>query len=319
MVGPTPSESSRLRALAVPGSRMSTYVVRSLAGALLLVAVSLPGCRPKAGACAKGDETVVACVDGVAVSRATAEEFTEEPWWVAGSPELPDARKVAVDRAVRAQLFAAEAKRRGLPLPAGQPDVTATWSRVLVTSEMTTRGITRESISDDEATKHYAANREMFNQIDKVDAQVIVFDDAKKATAVYAEAAAADEAGFKALVLKHSIDEKTRAQGGDRVLIASTDEDAAVLKMVLTLRKPGVVGGPFKGSDGRWYLVRIKASPVEHPRPLDESLKLTVKNALVDQRRRALMDELEKKLRGSASIEIVDAAVAKINPARRKN
>lgn len=288
----------------------------------LLFALALAGVPTLAPACKRaaqptscrkpGDASVVACVDGAPVSRAFAEQFMREPWWVPGSATLPDPRREALDRAVRTTLFAAEAKRRGLKLAAGVADAPASWAQAYVADEMRKRGLSRESISDDEAARHYEANKELFNQVDEVDARVIAFDDPKLAERVYAEAAKADSAGFRALVEKHSVDAKTKAAGGARKIIASTDEDRPMLRVALAVRKPGVVAGPFKAQDGRWYLLRIETSPVEHAKPLDELLRTTVKNALLDDRRRALADELDAALRAKAKVELFDDAVAQI-------
>jgi hypothetical protein len=72
------------------------------------------------------------------------------------------------------------------------------------------------------------------------------------------------------------------------------------------------VAGPFKGTDGKWWLLRIKTSPVEHPKPLDDLLRTTVKNALLDRKRQLLMQDLEVALRPKAKIEVFDDALAKI-------
>ena len=294
---------------------MRTEQRQALAVALFAGALLTAGCKSREASCnPKADDSVVACVDGVPVPRATAAQYVEEPWWTPGSAELPDARAVAVDKAIRTQLFAAQARRDGLKLPPGQPDVAASWSQAYVAHELAKLGVSRDAITDEQASKYYAANLEMFNQIDRVEVQVIAFSEPAKALAVYPRAATADEAGFRALAEAHSIDDKTRAKGGDRTLIASTDEDHELLKMALTLAKVGALGGPFKASDGKWYLLRIKAPPVEHGKPYDEVMKHLVKNALVDQRRRALIAELDARLRKNAAIQIIDTAVKKLPP-----
>lgn len=283
--------------------------------ALTVVLAATPACKraPTATSCRKpGDASVVACVDGAPLARAFVEQFVREPWWVPGVATLPDPRREALGRAVRTTLFAAEAKRRGLALGAGAPDAPASWAQLLIADELQKRGISRASISDAEAQRHYEANQELFNQIDEVDAQVIAFDDPKLAERIYPEAAKADAAGFRALVEKHSVDPKTRAAFGDRKIIASTDEDRPMLRIALAVRKPGVVAGPFQAQDGRWYLLRIKSSPVEHAKPLDEVLRTTVKNALLDERRRALGDELDAALRAKAKVETFDDALAQV-------
>lgn len=287
---------------------------RELAAVLVAVACALApsACHRSPTSTCKVDAETVACVDGVALSRAYAEQFVQEPWWIPGSSVLPDPRKEAVERAVRTELFRAEARRRGLSLAKGTPDVPASWAQALVADEMVRRGLRRDAISDDEAKKHYEENKELFNQVDEVEAQVIAFASPAEAEKVWAEAQKTDAAGFGALVAAHSIDEKTKAKGGLRKIIAAPDEDRAMLKMALSVRKPGVVAGPFKTADGRWWLLRIVTSPIEHAKPLDEVLLTTVKNAMLDERRRKLVDELDRSLRANHKIELFEGALARI-------
>lgn len=278
-----------------------------------LAATHVTACRRTTpSATCQPDGETVACVDGVPLRRAHVEQFVQEPWWKPGSSVLPDPRQEAVHRAVRTALFHAEARRRQLTLPAGTPDVPASWAQALVADELARRGITRASISDDEAARHYEDNKELFNQVDEVDAQVIAFADPKSAEQVYLDAVKADAVGFAALAAKHSVDEKTRQKGGDRRIIAAPDEDRALLKMALSLRKPGAVGGPFKGTDGRWWLLRVKSTPLEHAKPLDEVMRTTVKNAMLDQRRQQLVQELDAALRAKAKLELFPDAIGKI-------
>lgn len=286
-----------------------------LAASALLGLFGTSACKraaPTATCHRPDDRSVVACVDGVAVTRAQVESYVREPWWKPGSSVLPDPRREAAGRACRATLFVAEARRRKLTLPAGAPDSNASWVQALMADVASKAGISRDAISDAEAERQYRENQELYNQIDRVDAQVIVFSDAASAMKVYPEAAAADEGAFRGLVAKHSIDEKTKANGGDRIVVAADDEDHTVLKIVLSFPKPGSVFSPFKAVDGRWYLLRIKASPVEHPRLLDAEMKASMKNVLVEQRRNKALDELEASLRAGAKIEIFDDALATV-------
>lgn len=282
--------------------------------ALLLAVLLLlaPGCKRSFSCGSSTDTDLVACVDGTPVSRAFAQQFVEESWWIPGSPDRPDPRKAALDRATRTLLFANEAHRRNFALVPGTPDAPASWSQAFIAAEMAHRGLDREQISIDEAQRYYDENKELFNQLDRVETLVLVSPSAADAARLYPEAVAASDEGFKALVAKHSTDEATREKGGARSILASTDEDRELLKMALSLRKPGSTGGPFQGADKRWYLLRVVSSPIEHPRPFDEKLIITVKNVLRDQKRRALIEELDKTLRAKASIQLPDKAIEKL-------
>lgn len=285
---------------------------------LLLLATASPwlsGCTRSAAPASCGssaDGSVAACVDGAAITAKQVEPFVEESWWVPGSATLPDARKQAVERAIRTKLFELEARRRKLPLAAGAPDAPASWAQALLADEAQKRGLVRDAVTDDEATREYEGNKELFNQVDQVHTQVIVLATPEQAEKLHPEAAKADEGRFAALAAEHSIDAKTKGAGGERLVLASSDEDRVVLKMALSLRKPGAVGGPFKGGDGRWYLMRIKSVPLEHVKPLEPLLRLTVKNAIVDRRRKQLADELAGTLRARARVEVFDNALANV-------
>jgi hypothetical protein len=290
-------------------------IALAIAASVAGVAIPLSGCRrtPEKNACQRADDgSVVACVDGVAIGPAQVAEFVEETWWVPGSSVRPDPRKLAVDKAIRSVLFGTEAKRRRLSLPAGAPNTPGSWMQTLVRDEMTKKNVSRDTIGDDEAKKYFEDNKEQFHQLDELKVQVIVVPDGPTGEKIFAEVAHADADAFAAVAKNSSIDEKTKSSGGERVVLAADDEDREVLKMALTLRKPGAIGGPFLGSDQRWYVMRIASAPIEHPKPLDATLMLTVKNALVDLRRKELIDALTASLRAQAKIEVFDDALAKV-------
>jgi hypothetical protein len=301
----------------VRASRFAALLVGTLA-----LTPAIGGCkqgRSANGGCVRAtDGSTVACVDGVPLSREQVSSFAEAPWWEPGSSTLPDARRAAVDKAVTTALFAAEAKRRGLTLAAGAPNAMASWSLALRADETKKKNLVRESIADDEAKKFYFAHLERFNQIDKVRARVVVFDDPKLGEQIYRDAAAGDDEAFKALVRKHSIDEPTRAKDGEREVIASGDEDHELLKMVLTLRKAGTIGGPFKLEAGHWCVVRVLDAPIENVKKLDPTLLLAVKSAMLDDRLREVLDALATELRKGAKIEIYDEAIDKITVPKPK-
>jgi hypothetical protein len=291
-------------------------LLRGLVGLALVAFLGVaPGAckRSPASACARpADGSVVACVDGVAITRAQVAQYLEEAWWVPGSATLPDARRAAVDRAIRTQLLAAEAKRRKLALPPGAPDAAASWALAYLTDEARTRGLSRDAIAHEEAAKRYADHLEQYNSVNRVDTQVAIVADGATGERVYREAVGLDEAAFGALAGKISIDEKTKGAGGALSLVAGDANDRQLMKMALTLRRPGSLGGPFLLSDGRWCVMRVKSNDVGSGKVLDDLLETAVKNSIVDERKRALADELDAKLRAAARVEIYDDALAAV-------
>ncbi len=291
-------------------------LLRGLAGLALVALLGVaPGAckRSSAPTCARpADGTVVACVDGVGVTRGQVAQYVEEPWWVPGVATLPDARRAAVQQAIRTQLFAAEAKRRNLALLPGTPDAAASWALALMADETKKAGLSRDAISHEEAVKRYRDHLEQYNPINRVDTQVLIVADGATAERVYREAVGLDEAAFGALVGKSSIDEKTKAGGGALPLLAGDANDRQLMKMALTLRRPGSLGGPFLLSDGRWCVMRVKGNDVGSGKALDDLLETAVKNSIVDERKRALADALGARLLAAARVEIYDDALAAV-------
>jgi len=288
--------------------------------ALAFAALSLlsPACRraPVARCQPLPDKSVVACVGDDAVRRGEAQEFLRDPEWIPGSAKLPDAKSLAVDKAIATRLLAGEAKRRGLQPPAGVPSTPATLSRALLTDEAKKRNLNRDAISEEDAKKFYDEHPEAFGQLDEVTLQAVIVASGDKAEGVYREAKDADEAKFAALVTKYSEDEPSKKLRGVLPPIhASEGADRELLKLGLTLRRVGAIGGPVKAADGRYYVVRVLEAPIIRRPPFDEQSRAKAKNILVFERMRKVEEELVTALRGSAVIRRFDDAIAALEPA----
>jgi hypothetical protein len=284
--------------------------------ATALVSLGLIDCTPEPRCHPAADGSIVACVGDDAVTKSEAQEFLREPEWEPGSAQLPDANKIAVDKAIRRTLLAQEAKRRNLPVPNGVPRKAAALAQALLTDEASKRSISRDAVSDQDARRFYDERPEAFGQIDEVRVQAIIVASPTKAEQIYREAQSANEDQFSALVAKYSEDTPSKEKRGELPEIrASRGTDRELLKLALTLRRAGKIGGPIKANDGRYYVMRVIAAEVGRIPPFDEQSMAKAKNIIVFEKKEALAAELAVDLRKKAAIRSFDDAIAALQPA----
>jgi hypothetical protein len=286
---------------------------QALGGVFVAMLVVFGGCKRTTCQPAP-DGHVLACVEGDAVTVAEVQGYVRMPEWVPGRATLPDPRRTALDEAIRAHLFAAEARRRMLPVPPGSlADSVAVRAQALIADELARHGISRDAVPEAEAKRYYDEHPEGFGQIDEFRIQAVVVADPSLAEHVYDEAKGADATRFGELARRYSIDEASKANNGDYgVIHAIPEADPALLALGLTLREVGAVGGPVRGRDGRYYVVRMTDAPVQAIPPWGPAMLAKARNLIVRRQRDAALDELAARLRTTTSVRVFDEGLAKL-------
>ncbi len=278
--------------------------VVSVALAAVASALAAWGCGDEPACGPRADHAVVACVDDTAITAAAAREHLGPPRPVAGRAAPPSPAERAVDDAIRVQLFADEASRRGL---AARSLRAAVRHRALVDHLAASSGRRPAEISDDEATAAYAAAPGRYSKVEGVRARAIFLGEPAAAEATYAAAVGLDDAGFAALAQARSRD-PSAAAGGDLGLIDEHTATKAMVRLASELRHPGDLLGPRLLDDGRYLILRATEVTVR-PEPVADALP-RVKAALA----RATLDERvaaeAAQLRASRRIRIFADAVA---------
>lgn len=219
-----------------------------------------------------------------------------------------DPRRQALDDAIRVRLFAHEAQRLGTRAPDGPPEVQQAYLvQWLIEREVDRRGIRVESISDDDASRHYEENRELFNKIESVDLAAVTVDDPTLAESLLERAERASTEEFARLAGEFSLDEASRARGGRLTVVDSDGKDpqgneveAAIARAGLALRKGGQVG-LARGPDGRYHVLRATKVEMKY-KPWGEDLVPYLKNVMTYDRQEQALEEMEQRLREDTGI-----------------
>jgi len=280
---------------------MSNSVLRSFVVAIALLAVGCP--RASAPSCS-ATGAGLACVDNEAIAAADVTPLVRPPPIPIDAPRI-DHLDRAVNEAIRARLFAREARKRGL---AGQTD--GELSQALITKEVGAQGAARDAISDADARSYYDAHPSEFLHVESVQARGIAVATLEEASRLAAEARGVDDAKFAELAKKHSLDESKESGGELGKVDDHSTRDDAIVRAALALHSAGQTAGPFVDGKGRWWILRAVAVEAA-ARPFDA---ISVKNGLAKLRRDEKIAALEAELRGRAKIEVNAAGVAALAP-----
>ncbi len=255
---------------------------------------------------------MVACVAGEPVAVTDAISHLRAPEPVPGQAALPDARALAVDAAIRVQLFAAEARRRGLDAGGGGPTRRlATLHQALIKDELARLHIGPDQVSDEVAEAFYAAHPAAISRIDVVRVRAIFVSDPHRAEELFRRAAQLDEQGFAALAAAESQD-VSAAQGGELGPIDVTQEvyPMDLVRVAFDLRDVGALGGPVRLADGRFVILR--STEVRVRAETFATVASRVKAHLARADKVSALDALADRLRREHTVEVFDEVIARL-------
>jgi hypothetical protein len=181
----------------------------------------------------------------------------------------PAAREALLEQLVRFELLAMAAYRRGY---ATDPAVSRATKEALVRElldgdldpEADARGIPAAELA-----WYYEEHKAELRRPAEVRASVIVLGDRAAAEAVRAEADGADDAAWRALVERSSIDPATRERGGDLGWFARPSDggavDAAVAEAAFALGEPGAVAPVVVAASGPCVVRLVERRPEVEP------------------------------------------------------
>jgi peptidyl-prolyl cis-trans isomerase C len=229
-----------------------------------------------------------------------------------------DAVHVLLDRSVRFELLAAEAKRRGYEKAA--PVVLATNQsavQALIQRDFD-NAISTDTIPAADVEKYYSDHIEEFVRGEGRRVSMLVLADEAAAKALLPQAQAADLRGFRELARTHSVDETSKQRGGDLPFFDAsgrgfdaTDSgvEPAVAKAAFALKEVGDTSRPVQVGQ-RFAIIRlsgIRAATDDSARQAGDRIR---ERLWRDRRQGAIdahIEELKKEHHVTVRWELVDA------------
>jgi hypothetical protein len=237
---------------------------------------------------ASGDPDVLATVDGQPITKSNVEiliprDFTGPPVLVAGQA-ASDQMRTALDEAIRNELFAREALRRGL----SGPDHVS-----LVRAVIEQERAQLPAVTDIEAKHWYVEHRRYYDKVQSMDVVWLELDDEQTARTLL-------NASLRGLPTTSSIELK---RGKATLDYNGEGAGISVARVAFALREAGKTG-MVCDEDGHWWVVRVDSVEFEET-PWDDKLAHRVKTALDWEREQRHLDDLAERLRQIWPVEVL--------------
>lgn len=198
-----------------------------------------------------------------------------------------------LDEVIDQTLLANEAERRGLDnSPAAQRRLEAVRQRIL--GDMLVESAVDKAVSDEAVQRLYAEQQRRAKRSEEVRLRLILSDSRAEADAVLA--LLGQGASFEAVAAQRSVDESSRALGGD-LGYATPDLLPPVYATAITDKTAGSVVGPVDAG-GRWAILRVEDRRAETPPTLEQARPVIVRYLTYEGVRQLL-----EQLRGKAKVE----------------
>ncbi|WP_345791427.1 peptidylprolyl isomerase [Brevundimonas pishanensis] len=198
-----------------------------------------------------------------------------------------------LDEVIDQSLLASEAERRGLDnSPAAQRRLEAVRQRIL--GDMLVETVVNKAVSEQAVARLYAEQQRRAKQSDEVRLRLILSETREQADAVVA--LLGQGTAFEAVAAQRSIDETSRALGGD-LGYATPDLLPAAYAAAIADKPAGALVGPV-AVDGRWAVLRIEDRRAETPPTLEQARPVIVRYLTYEGVRQLL-----EQLRGKAKVE----------------
>jgi len=260
--------------------------------------------------------TPIAEIDGYTITLADFQDrINKQSPYIRARYTSMERKKEFLDNLVRFEVLATEAKKRGLDQ---DPEVVRTMKQVMIQKLMKVEFDTRvkpEDVTEAEMKTFYDEHTTEYNKPEEVRVSAIIVKDKATAEKVATEAkgpTGMDAKGFRDMVTKYSIDETTKARGGDLryFSVGSPEVPAEVVDASFKLEKTGDVAGPI-ATKGGFYIVKQTGRRKALVKTFDE-VKKQIQNRIYRDKRTKAMEDFVTGLKNAAKITVHDDALAKV-------
>ncbi len=292
--------------------------------ALLLGALmALSGCGRPAMEGATDPDVIARVGELVVTQEELRAEMERRARFANGTGDL---RRAALEELIRHKVLLANARKAGYD---SDPEVRRQIERLIVSRfrDDTFPDLDRlPAPTREEIEAEYNARLHEFILPERVRVSLIRIDGSRRATAerraarrafaeeIRAAAAAGDAERFKELARTHSADRSSRYSGGDVGWVTRGASlhgwDEQVLEAMFELTSPGEIS-PVIEAEGDLYILRLAAREPSRPRALAE-VSDQIAHGLILAKRRAAEEEYESRQRAGLSIEVHEAALARV-------
>ncbi len=226
-----------------------------------------------------------------------------------GSPER---QKEFLDNLIRFEVLAAEARRKGYDRhPEVIQAMKQTMVRKLMTSEVQSL-VKMSDITDQELQAYYEAHRSDYHKPEQRRVSQIVVEtkaEAEKILAELEDKIAKDRRNYRKIFAeaarKYSIDEQSKARGGDLRFFARTEEGGeqpkALSDAAFAIEQVGQFG-EIVHTDKGWHVILLTGRKNRYDRSF-EQVKRQIQNRLYREKKRKATEDYVAKLRKAAHVE----------------
>jgi peptidyl-prolyl cis-trans isomerase C len=271
---------------------------------------------------------VVAQFDGVQITVGELEDaIRDQNPFMQQRYLAPEAIRAMLDRSLRFELLAAEARRRGYDKdPAVTLAVQQNAVQALIKQQFDDK-FTQESIPPEDVKKYYDAHIAEFVRPESRRASLLIVASEAEAKALLARAKAADMRAFRELARTQSIDPTNKERGGDLGYFDASGHlidavgtidsvDAELAKATFALKNVGDTSGVVKVAE-RFAIVRLAGlRPAQSDTPAAANERIRVR--LWRERRQAAIDaelaSLRAQLKPEVHPELVDLVKLELAP-----
>jgi len=239
--------------------------------------------------------------------------------------QSPERRQLLLDEIIRAELLAAEARRRGLD----RDPETVERIRQILRDELLRQVRAElpgpEQIPEAEVRSYYDEHRDEFREPERRRVATIELRTRQQAEQLLAKAQTATPAEWGRLVREHSAetpasdaDSRPLELAGDRGIVSLGDHGGnpqvpePVRQAVFKIGQVGQVLGEVVEADGRFHIVRLIGKTEARMRGYQDAQR-SIRVTLVQQRVRDAEKKLEERLRKQHPVTVDEAALAKID------
>lgn len=270
-----------------------------LVGVLTGISAVLPGCAERK------EEPVVALINGRAITQTEFDLRWDELSPATRTRYIKEGGKRRfLDELITRELLMQEARRRGLEQDEAVREKVRRYKEQLILDELLKDKLqTKVELTRAELDAYYANHASELLDPLKANVSVMLLPNVYAAKDL--EAQINRGGSFAKFAQRYSLDEKTKAKGGDlgpyRKGIVPPEVDVAIHAL-----KPGMISAPIKTDNG-YYLVMIT--------PLDEAIiqadlatQERLRQELLTEKRRKRFEEVIADIRANASVRFAEAS-----------